>query len=201
MRATYLVGAASLIVWLAGVAGAAERYPYKAMGAPSEPQVIARWNRYHDYQEATQLLKQLVHSHAPPRRQGNRASLFSATLPSPPPRLTPSRPPGRGREFVDDVSRARRGGGPRRRAAAAGRGRGRFSRSTLAPLNGNAAVLQLEFRDFDVEPSEGCVYDSLAAFGDVEGKDEIGMNQKPSQSINRIYVTKRNDTPTFSQTP
>lgn len=64
MRATYLVGSVSLIVWLAGTAGAAERYPYKAMGAPSEPQVIARWNRYHDYQEATQLLKQLAHSHA-----------------------------------------------------------------------------------------------------------------------------------------
>ncbi|XP_061077234.1 ovochymase-2 [Conger conger] len=36
-------------------------------------------------------------------------------------------------------------------------------------------VVKLEFDDFDVEPSEECVYDSLVAFGDVEGKDEIAV--------------------------
>jgi murein tripeptide amidase MpaA len=64
MRTTHLIGSVLLVVWLAGVISAAERYPYKAMGAPSDPQVIARWDRYHDYQEATRLLKQLAHTHA-----------------------------------------------------------------------------------------------------------------------------------------
>ncbi|KAJ8416285.1 hypothetical protein AAFF_G00383070 [Aldrovandia affinis] len=36
-------------------------------------------------------------------------------------------------------------------------------------------VVKLEFNDFDVEPSEECVYDSLVAFGDVEGKEEIAV--------------------------
>ncbi|KAG5839829.1 hypothetical protein ANANG_G00209200 [Anguilla anguilla] len=36
-------------------------------------------------------------------------------------------------------------------------------------------IVKLEFDDFDVEPSKECAYDSLAAFGDVEGKDEIAV--------------------------
>ncbi len=43
---------------------AAEQQPYKAMGAPAHPQVVARWNRYHDHAEATQLMQQLAHAHA-----------------------------------------------------------------------------------------------------------------------------------------
>jgi hypothetical protein len=37
-----------------------EKRPYQAMGAPSNPQVAAQWNRYHDYGEATALLEQLA---------------------------------------------------------------------------------------------------------------------------------------------
>ncbi|MFO7907131.1 MAG: M14 family metallopeptidase [Pirellulaceae bacterium] len=37
---------------------------YQAMGAPSDPQVPARWNRYHDYSEATALLKRLASVHS-----------------------------------------------------------------------------------------------------------------------------------------
>lgn len=36
------------------------KFPYKAVGAPSEPRVAARWNRYHDHAEATKLLKDLA---------------------------------------------------------------------------------------------------------------------------------------------
>jgi hypothetical protein len=38
--------------------------PYRTMGAPSDPKVDARWNRYHDYVEATQLLQSLARTHA-----------------------------------------------------------------------------------------------------------------------------------------
>ena len=34
--------------------------PYQAQGAPSNPKVEVHWNRYHDYDEATKLLKQLA---------------------------------------------------------------------------------------------------------------------------------------------
>lgn len=37
---------------------------YQPMGAPSDPQVPAHWNRYHDYAEATALLKKLVANHS-----------------------------------------------------------------------------------------------------------------------------------------
>ena len=50
--------------WLSSWGHAAEPQPYKAMGAPANPKVIARWNRYHDHGEATSLLKQLAHAHA-----------------------------------------------------------------------------------------------------------------------------------------
>ena len=52
------------VLWLASSGRAAEAQPYKAMGAPARPKVVARWNRYHDYAEATRLLKQLAHAHA-----------------------------------------------------------------------------------------------------------------------------------------
>ena len=34
--------------------------PYAALGAPSNPRVATRWNRYHDHEEATALLKKLT---------------------------------------------------------------------------------------------------------------------------------------------
>jgi hypothetical protein len=40
-----------------------ERTPYQAQGAPSNPKVDAHWNRYHDYAEATKLLKQLAETY------------------------------------------------------------------------------------------------------------------------------------------
>jgi len=43
---------------------AAEPKPtYQPMGAPVDPRVPAQWNRYHDYAEATELLKALVAAH------------------------------------------------------------------------------------------------------------------------------------------
>lgn len=39
------------------------RQPYQAQGAPSNPKVEAHWNRYHDYAEATALLKQLAETY------------------------------------------------------------------------------------------------------------------------------------------
>lgn len=39
---------------------AAERIPYKAMGAPVQPKVAAQWNQYHDYDQYTALLQALV---------------------------------------------------------------------------------------------------------------------------------------------
>ena len=36
---------------------------YEVMGAPSRPKVEARWNRYYDYREATELLQQLAAAH------------------------------------------------------------------------------------------------------------------------------------------
>lgn len=42
---------------------AAERTPYKAMGAPVQPKVPAQWNQYHDYAQYTALLQALVAAH------------------------------------------------------------------------------------------------------------------------------------------
>jgi hypothetical protein len=45
-------------------AAAEEKGPYQPMGAPADPKVAAHWNRYHDYAEATQLLKALGAAHS-----------------------------------------------------------------------------------------------------------------------------------------
>ncbi len=37
--------------------------PYPVMGAPPSPRVQATWNRYHDYQEATRLLREMAAKH------------------------------------------------------------------------------------------------------------------------------------------
>jgi len=42
---------------------AAERSPYQAMGAPANPEVAVHWNRFHDYAQATSLLKRLAAAH------------------------------------------------------------------------------------------------------------------------------------------
>ena len=65
MRAPHRLSLVALAAfWLSSVSNAAEQQPYKAMGAPAHPQVVARWNRYHDHAEATQLMQQLAHAHA-----------------------------------------------------------------------------------------------------------------------------------------
>ncbi|MFQ5844798.1 MAG: M14 family metallopeptidase, partial [Planctomycetota bacterium] len=51
---------------LAGAAPGQQEEGYQPMGAPVDPRVEARWNRYHDYAEATRLLKALAQAH--PRR-------------------------------------------------------------------------------------------------------------------------------------
>mgnify|MGYP000564597511 CR=1 FL=1 len=42
---------------------AAEQKVYQPQGAPADPKVDARWNRYHDYAQATELLKKLAAAH------------------------------------------------------------------------------------------------------------------------------------------
>jgi Zinc carboxypeptidase len=42
---------------------ASERPLYTPAGAPASPKVDVRWNRYHDYREATEILKNLASSH------------------------------------------------------------------------------------------------------------------------------------------
>lgn len=39
---------------------AQEKTPYAAMGAPVSPKVVVHWNRYHDYQQSTEILQQLA---------------------------------------------------------------------------------------------------------------------------------------------
>lgn len=60
----YFPLATCVLVLLVRPGLAAAPQPYKAMGAPASPHVIAVWNRYHDYAEATRLLQQLAHAHA-----------------------------------------------------------------------------------------------------------------------------------------
>jgi hypothetical protein len=42
---------------------AQDKIVYQPAGAPADPKVEARWNKYHDYAEATELLKNLARSH------------------------------------------------------------------------------------------------------------------------------------------
>lgn len=41
---------------------------YQPVGAPADPKVAARWNRFHDYAQATALLHSLAKTHAPRAR-------------------------------------------------------------------------------------------------------------------------------------
>jgi len=58
LAATVLAG-----LYLVTPLAAAEQGPYQPAGAPADPKVPAQWNRYHDYAEATALLKALVAAH------------------------------------------------------------------------------------------------------------------------------------------
>ncbi len=58
--------AATLLVGLPLVAqelAAEKKLPYPSLGAPPNPVVEAHWNRYHDYAQATDLLKKLAEKH------------------------------------------------------------------------------------------------------------------------------------------
>lgn len=60
---TLVAATASLLLFVAPVLADEKqpaKVPYQAQGAPSNPKVDVRWNRYHDYAEATRLLKQLA---------------------------------------------------------------------------------------------------------------------------------------------
>ncbi len=43
--------------------GGPKQKPYQPMGAPADPKVAVHWNRYHDYSEATGLLKKMAAAH------------------------------------------------------------------------------------------------------------------------------------------
>ena len=46
-----------------GVCGAAEKTPYRPVGAPTAAKVAAQWNRYHDYSESSQLIRDLAEAY------------------------------------------------------------------------------------------------------------------------------------------
>jgi hypothetical protein len=59
------LGGLILVLLPAGsVLAAPKQKPYQPMGAPSDPKVAAHWNRYHDYSEATALLKKMAAAHS-----------------------------------------------------------------------------------------------------------------------------------------
>ncbi len=61
--AGYLLSLVAILVVLPGGGAAKEKPLYQPMGAPADPKVAARWNRYHDYAEATALLKTMAAAH------------------------------------------------------------------------------------------------------------------------------------------
>ncbi|MHB1037963.1 MAG: M14 family metallopeptidase [Pirellulales bacterium] len=55
----------AMVLFPAGVGRAEENASvYNPMGAPPDPKVSAAWNRYHDYADATKLLRQLAETHS-----------------------------------------------------------------------------------------------------------------------------------------
>lgn len=59
-----IASAATLLANFVLSASAADKPPiYQPAGAPADPKVEARWNRYHDYPAATDLLKKLAAAH------------------------------------------------------------------------------------------------------------------------------------------
>jgi hypothetical protein len=63
LRALLSLGASLLSIIACAIAHAADPGIYQPAGAPADPKVAARWNRYHDFAEATALLKQLAETH------------------------------------------------------------------------------------------------------------------------------------------
>ncbi len=57
------VGLVSDFGSLASADEAAPTIAYAAVGAPANPKVDVRWNRYHDFREASEILQQLVAAH------------------------------------------------------------------------------------------------------------------------------------------
>jgi hypothetical protein len=57
-RFRYSVVIALLV--LPSLARAAEPKPYQPQGAPADPKVSVRWNKFHDYKEATEILQELA---------------------------------------------------------------------------------------------------------------------------------------------
>src|SRR5205085_9723258 len=53
----------AVLILLTAAGFAQEKSPYKALGAPSNPKVVAHWNRYHDYGESARLLQDLARAH------------------------------------------------------------------------------------------------------------------------------------------
>lgn len=59
IKATFI----SLLLFTAALSIAAEKPAYENMGAPADPKVSAHWNRFHDYQQSTELLHALAKAH------------------------------------------------------------------------------------------------------------------------------------------
>ncbi|NQU21809.1 MAG: peptidase M14 [Candidatus Nealsonbacteria bacterium] len=60
MRLTWI---AAIVLSAVRVSAATPENVYQPMGAPADPKVSVRWNRYHDYAEVTKLLKAMVKAH------------------------------------------------------------------------------------------------------------------------------------------
>lgn len=58
-----LIPAVTACLLVSAAAAFAQDGPYQPMGAPADPKVVVHWNRYHDYAEATGLLKKMVAAH------------------------------------------------------------------------------------------------------------------------------------------
>lgn len=54
---------AAIVLSTGYVSAAGPENVYQPMGAPADPKVSARWNRYHDYAEVTKLLRAMVKAH------------------------------------------------------------------------------------------------------------------------------------------
>ncbi len=63
MKRIGMTGLAFVAFLATSALAAPKQKPYQPMGAPADPKVPAQWNRYHDYSEATALLKKMVAAH------------------------------------------------------------------------------------------------------------------------------------------
>jgi zinc carboxypeptidase len=57
------VGLVLVMLTVTAALGGPKQKPYQPMGAPADPKVAVHWNRYHDYSEATALLKKMAAAH------------------------------------------------------------------------------------------------------------------------------------------